>query len=273
MAVPGSSRALRHLAHGLLWAFSLAFLLPLLWTLRSALLPEGQAYALPPVWGPWTLENFAQALGGPIGKALRNSLLVASLVVLLGLPLAAGLAYALARYRLGGEGLRFAVLATQMLPPIVLALPLFALFRLLGLAGTLQGLVLAYLAFALPFMAWLLLGFFQGLPRELEEAAYVDGASPFQAFFRIVLPLSAPGLFAAGVLGFLISWNEFLFALLLSGRDTQTIPVALSALITQRGVLFAQVAAGVVLSVLPVALLARLVDRYLVEGLTLGAVK
>ncbi|MEN2983319.1 MAG: carbohydrate ABC transporter permease [Thermus sp.] len=271
--MPGSSRGLRHLAHALLWAYSLAFLLPLLWTLRSALLPEGLAYALPPAWGPWTLENFAQVLQGPLGRAFRNSFLVAGLVVLLGLPLAAGLGYALARHRLGGEPLRFAVLATQMLPPIVLALPLFALFRAVGLSGSLWALVLAYLAFALPFMAWLLLGFFQGLPRELEEAAYVDGASPYQAFFRVVLPLSAPGLFAAGVLGFLLSWNEFLFALLLSGRETQTVPVALSALVTQRGVLFAQVAAGVVLSVIPVALLARTVDRYLVEGLTLGAVK
>ncbi|WP_243031726.1 carbohydrate ABC transporter permease [Thermus altitudinis] len=271
--MPGSSRALRLLAHGALWAFSLAFLLPLLWTLRSALLPEGLAYALPPVWGPWTLENFAQVLQGPFGKAFRNSLLVASLVVLLGLPLAAGLGYALARYGLGGHGLRFAVLAVQMIPPIVLALPLFALMRLLGLSGSLTALVLAYLAFALPFMSWLLMGFFQGIPRELEEAARVDGATPFQAFLRVVLPLAAPGLFAAGILGFLLSWNEFLFALLLSGRETQTVPVALSTLVTQRGVLFAQVAAGVVLSILPVALLARLVDRYLVEGLTLGAVK
>jgi len=271
--VRGSSRLLSLLAHALLWAFSLAFLLPLLWTLRSALLPEGLAYALPPAFGPWTLENFARVLEGPLGRALRNSLLVASSVVLLGLPLAAGLGYALTRYRLGGHPLRFAVLATQMLPPIVLALPLFALLRELALAGTLFALVLAYLAFALPFMAWLLMGFFQNIPKELEEAALVDGAGPFVVFFRIVLPISAPGLFAAGVLGFILSWNEFLFALLLSGRETQTIPVALSALITQRGILFAQVAAGVVLSVLPVALLARTVDRYLVEGLTLGAVK
>jgi multiple sugar transport system permease protein len=269
----GSSRLLYLLANALLFAFSMGFLLPLLWTLRSALLPEGLAHALPPAFGPWTLENFAQALGGPFGRAFRNSLLAASAVVLLGLPLAAGLGYALARYRLGGHGLRFAVLATQMLPPIVLALPLFALFRELALAGTLAALILAHLAFALPFMAWLLMGFFQGFPRELEEAALVDGATPLGGFFRVVLPLSAPGLFAAGVLGFLLSWNEFLFALLLSGRDTQTVPVALSTLITQRGVLFAQVATGVVLSVLPVALLARTVDRYLVEGLTLGAVK
>nr|WP_279232356.1 ABC transporter permease subunit [Thermus albus] len=170
----------------------MAFLLPLLWTLRSALLPEGLAYALPPAWGPWTLENFQQVLSGPFGKAFQNSLQVASLVVLLGLPLAAGLGYAMARYRLGGHGLRFAVLAVQMIPPIVLALPLFALMRLLGLSGSLASLVLAYLAFALPFMAWLLLGFFQGLPRELEEAAYVDGATPLQAFLRVTLPLLRP---------------------------------------------------------------------------------
>ncbi|WP_347241193.1 carbohydrate ABC transporter permease, partial [Thermus sp.] len=166
------------MASALLFAFSLAFLLPLLWTLRSALLPEGLAYALPPVFGPLTLENFRQVLLGPLGRGFLNSLLVASWVVLLGLPLAAGLGYALARYRFGGHPLRFAVLATQMLPPIVLALPLFALLRALGLSGSLKAMVLAHLAFALPFMAWLLMGFFQGFPRELEEAALVDGATP-----------------------------------------------------------------------------------------------
>ncbi|WP_281746262.1 carbohydrate ABC transporter permease [Thermanaerovibrio acidaminovorans] len=196
---------MRTLGHILLWGFSLAFLLPLLWTLRSALLPEGLAYALPPAFGPLTLENFALLLKGPFGRAFWNSLTVASLVVLLGLPLAAGLGYAMARYRLGGHGLRFVVLATQMIPPIVLALPFFALFRSLDLAGSLGGLVLAYLAFVLPFMAWLLMGFFQNFPRELEEAALVDGASPYLAFLRVVLPLSLPGLFAAGVMGFLIS--------------------------------------------------------------------
>ena len=258
---------------GLLVLVTLYFLLPLLWTLRTALLPEGRAYALPPEWGPWTLENFRAMLTGPFGRAFKNSLIVAGSTVLVGLPLAAMLGYAMARYRTGGAALRFSVLATQMLPPIVLALPLFALFRAARLTNTYPGLVLAYLAFALPFMSWLLMGFFQGLPRELEEAALVDGASPTVVFTKVVLPLSAPGLFAAGVLGFILAWNEFLFALLLTGRDTQTIPVALAALMTQRGVLFAKVAAGVVLSVLPVLFLARVVDRYLVEGLTLGAIK
>ncbi len=258
---------------GLLALVTLYFLLPLLWTLRTALLPEGRAYALPPEWGPWTLENFAAMLTGPFGRAFKNSLIVAGATVLVGLPLSAMLGYAMARYKTGGAPLRFSVLATQMLPPIVLALPLFALFRATGLTNTYPGLVLAYLAFALPFMSWLLMGFFQGLPKDLEEAAFVDGASPMVVFTKVVLPLSAPGLFAAGVLGFILAWNEFLFALLLTGRDTQTIPVALAALMTQRGVLFAKVAAGVVLSVLPVLFLARVVDRYLVEGLTFGAIK
>lgn len=182
------------MASALLFAFSLAFLLPLLWTLRSALLPEGLAYALPPVLGPLTLENFRQVLEGPLGRGFRNSLVVASLVVLLGLPLAAGLGYALARYRLGGHPLRFAVLATQMLPPIVLAFPLFALLCTLGLSGSLMALVLSHLAFALPFMAWLLMGFFQSFPREVEEAAHVDGATPWQAFWRVTFPLLLPVL-------------------------------------------------------------------------------
>ncbi len=177
---------------GLLLAVTLYFLLPLLWTLRTALLPEGRAYALPPEWGPWTLENFAAMLTGPFGRAFKNSLVVAGATVLVGLPLAAMLGYAMARYRVGGAPLRFSVLATQMLPPIVLALPLFALFRAARLTNTYPGLVLAYLAFALPLMSWLLMGFFQGLPRDLEEAALVDGASFPQRFLHVTLPLLRP---------------------------------------------------------------------------------
>lgn len=261
------------LTHGALLLVSLFFLLPLLWILRTALLPETLAYVLPPRWGPVTLKNFSDLLHGPFGRAMINSLTVASTTVLVGLPVGALLGYALARYRTGGEGLRFGVLATQMLPPIALALPLFSLFRSWGLVNTLPGIVIAYLAFGLPFMSWMLMGFFEGIPRELEESALVDGATPMGAFFRVIVPVATPGLFAAGVLGFILAWNEFLFVLLLSGLETQTIPVVLAAQITQRGVLFSKVAAGVVLSILPVILLARVVDRYLVAGLTFGAVK
>lgn len=259
--------------HLALLLVSLFFLLPLAWILRTALLPEQLAYVLPPRWGPLTLENFREVVTGPFGRAMINSLVVASATVVVGLPLAAMLGYALARYRTGGEPLRFGVLATQMLPPIALALPLFSLFRSWGLVNSLVGLVIAYLAFGLPFMSWMLMGFFQGIPRELEESALVDGATTFGAFVRVVVPVSTPGLFAAGVLGFILAWNEFLFVLLLSGQETQTIPVVLAAQITQRGVLFSKVAAGVVLSILPVVVLARVVDRYLVAGLTFGAVK
>lgn len=249
------------------------FLLPILWIARTALLPEELAYVLPPRWGPWTLDNFRAMVEGAFGRAMLNSLVVASTTVAVGLPIAALLGYALARYRTGGEALRFSVLATQMLPPIALALPLFSLFRSWGLVNTLPGIVIAYLTIGLPFMSWMLMGFFDGIPRALEEAALVDGATPLTAFVRVVLPVAAPGLFAAGMLGFILAWNEFLFVLLLSGRDTQTVPVVLAAQITQRGVLFSRVAAGVVLSILPVVALARVVDRYLVSGLTFGAVK
>ncbi|MEM1642053.1 MAG: carbohydrate ABC transporter permease [Desulfurococcaceae archaeon] len=256
-----------------IWVFSLTFLLPVLWTLRTALLPEHLVYALPPAFSPLTLWNFSRVLSGPFGNAFKNSFIAASSVVLIGLPIAAGLGYAMARFRFGGHLLRFSVLATQVLPPVIIALPLFVLLRQFRLTGTLYGLMLAYLALTLPFMSWLLMGFFSKFPRELEEAALVDGANYYNIFIRIVLPLASPGLFAAGTLGFLLAWNEFLFALLITGRSSQTIPVALSTFITQRGVLYSQVAAGVILSILPVALLARLVDRYLVEGLTLGAIK
>ena len=181
--------------------------------------------------------------------------------------------FAFARFRTGGQISRFIVLATQMLPPVAIVLPVFALFRLAGLTNSVTGLVIAYAAINLPFLTWILMGFFEGVPVELEWAAMTDGATAWGAFWRIVVPVSLPGLAAASVLGFILAWNEFLFALILTGPTTATIPVALSALQSQNGVQIAEVSAGVVLGVAPLLVASRFVQRYLVRGLTFGAIK
>lgn len=263
-------RILPHLGLAL---FSLYILLPALWALRTSLVPEGLSYA-PQLLPTVTLENYHNVLmNKKFGAALSHSLILAGGSTLLALPFAAMVAYAFARFTTGGRTARFLVLATQMLPAVVLVLPVFTIFRGAGLTNNLYGLILVYAALNLPFLTWILLGFFEALPPDLEAAAMIDGATPFQAFVRIVLPLSAPGLVSAGILGFIMSWNEFIFALVLSGPGTATVPVALASYQSQNGVQIANVSAGVVMAVLPMAIISRFVQRYIVSGLTFGAVK
>ncbi|MBE3598390.1 MAG: carbohydrate ABC transporter permease [Limnochordaceae bacterium] len=262
-------------AYALLTLFSLGILLPILWTLRTSLAPEVIVYRIPPppYFKP-TLANYLELLEvNEFGRYLRNSLVVAIGTTAISVPIAAMGGWAFARFNTGGRTMQFVILSTQMLPGIVLILPLFVLFTKLHLKDTLHGLVWAYLAFNLPFLVWLLMGFFQGIPRELEEAAMIDGTSYVGAFFRVIFPTAAPGVMSAAVLSFVMAWNEFLFALILTGSGTNTIPVMLAAMQTHRGVLIGRLAAATMIAVAPMILLSLSVQRYLVRGLTFGAIK
>lgn len=248
-------------------------LLPLLWVVRTSFLPEPLSYS-PDLLPAFTLDNYVDLFTSTrYGRSYLNSLIVATGSVVIALPFAAMTGYAFARFKTSGKGGRFAVLATQMLPPVAIVLPAFALFRAVGLTNSLTGLIIVYAALNLPFLIWILMGFFEGIPVDLEWAAQTDGASAWGAFWRVVLPVSLPGIAAAGVLGFILTWNEFLFALVLSGPQTATVPVALSSLQTSNGVQIAKVSAGVVLAILPLVIASRFIQRFIVQGLTFGSVK
>jgi multiple sugar transport system permease protein len=260
--------------HLLLSAFSLAILLPLLWILRISLTDKLTAYKIPPEIGHIGLQNYVDIFARyPFERWFLNSLFVALASTAIALPLATALAYAFARFNTGGIFLRLGVLASQMLPPIILVLPLFTLFFTTGLMQTHLGLILAHLTISLPFLAWMLVSFFEGDSASLEEAARIDGASRWQAFILIAVPVAAPGILAAGLLGFILSWNEFLFALVLSGAQTQTLPVGLASMETHAGVEIAPLAAATVVSLLPIFALLPFLRRYLIKGLSLGALK
>lgn len=263
------------LAHVVLTVFSIIILFPILWTLRTSFAEDVIAYEIPPrlIFKP-TLKNYISIfVDNNFIKHFKNSFVVAISTTVVSIPIAALAGYAFARYRTGGEKLKFLVIATQMLPPIVLVLPLFAIFMKLHLVNTLHGLTSAYLAFNLPFLVWILMGFFEGIPKEIEESALIDGANRLTVFTRIVFPISAPGIMAAAVLSFILCWNEFLFALILTGADSATIPVALAALQTQRGVLIGKLSAGVIVAIVPIVLLSLFIQKYLVKGLSFGAIK
>jgi multiple sugar transport system permease protein len=262
------------LPHAILILFSAGILLPLLWVLRVSLTDKLTAYKIPPRWAMPSFANYAEIFTAyPFATWFLNSVVVAIGSTAIALPLAVALAYAFARRNTGGAPLRLGVLASQMLPPVILVLPLFAVFLGAGLLNTRTALIMAHLAINVPFLAWMLVAFFEGEVRQLEEAARVEGATRFQAFFWIAVPVAAPGILAAGLLGFILSWNEFLFALILSGRQTQTLPVGLSALETHRGVEIALLAAATLFAVLPVFVLLPFLRKYLIKGLSLGALK
>ncbi len=268
-------RDVRRLApHVVLVLFCAGILLPLLWVLRVALTDKLTAYKIPPEWGSPNLGNFVEIfVTYPFLSYFTNSAVVAFGCTAFGLPLAAGMAYAFARYNTGGLALRLLVLSSQMLPPVILVLPLFALFLKVGLINSWTALILAHLTISIPFLAWILVAFFQGDVEILEQAARVDGASRLRTFLIITLPVTAPGILAAGLLAFILSWNEFLFALILSGPQTNTLPVGLASFQSHRGVEIALISAGTLVAILPVFILLPFMRRYLIKGLSLGALK
>ncbi|MFO1172955.1 MAG: carbohydrate ABC transporter permease [Hyphomicrobiaceae bacterium] len=260
--------------HAVLVIFSLVILLPLVWILRVSLTDKLTAYKIPPEIGTFGFFNYVDVLTEyPFVTWFSNSLIVALAATAISLPLATAMAYAFARFNTGGPGLRLGLLASQMLPPIILVLPLFAMFLSAGLMQSRVGLIIAHMTISLPFLAWMLVSFFQGDVAMLEEAARVDGATHWQAFTRIAVPVAAPGILAAGLLGFILSWNEFLFALVLSGPSSQTLPVGLASLETHAGVEIAPLAAATVISLLPVFALLPFLRKHLIKGLSLGALK
>jgi ABC-type glycerol-3-phosphate transport system permease component len=255
----------------------LATAFPLYWTLVSSLTPDSQL--LEPariVPSGVTLDHYILLFRErDFLTPIRNSLVVAGMTTLLCVTLGSLCAYALARLQFRGKTAILAfVLAVSMFPQITIVSPLYLLLRTLGLINTFPGLVLPYLTFAMPLTVWLLVGFFQQLPRELEEAAMVDGASRVRALLAVVLPLAAPGLATTAIITFIYCWNEFLFALSFTvGPDRQTVPVAIAMFRGQYQVPWGQILAATVVATAPVALLVLAFQRSIVRGLTAGAVK
>jgi len=254
-----------------------AFLFPLLWVLGLSFKTRLQVYAVPPlfVWKP-TLENYIAVLrNGDFVQAFVNSLVIASGAVLLSLCIGVPTAYAMARFPFRGRSfLFFTLLVMRMLPPIAVLIPMYVLFSRLGLSTTRFSVVLAYTTFSLPLVVWIMRGIFEELPRELEESAWVDGASRYAAFGRVALPLIRPALVAATILCLQLAWNDFLFAAVLTDNATKTLPVLMAAYSgSDTGVDWGGMTASGILVVIPVIVFSFLAQRHLVAGLSAGAVK
>ncbi|MBE3598645.1 MAG: carbohydrate ABC transporter permease [Limnochordaceae bacterium] len=279
---------MRRLLLGLSYLLFLAFVLgPLVWIFLTSIKSPVDVIASPPklifrpVWDNYKAlfigqkESIGYALARPDFPAyFRNSLIVATGAVLLSAGLALPTAYGLARFSMRQkENLAFTFLSFRFAPELVVILPLYVIYQRIGLYNTYVGLILVYQLVTLPFMIWILRGYFQDVPRELEEAAMVDGCSWLGALWRVALPLIRPGLAATVVLGFIFAWNSFVFSLILGERQTQTVTVGLLGFMSYEQVLWGQMAAAVVVTIGPELLLAFLVQRYIVRGLTFGALK
>jgi multiple sugar transport system permease protein len=216
----------------------------------------------------------------PLARYFGNSVVVAGCASVLSVTVAVFAAYAISRYTFRGrEIFRMAVLSTQMFPGILFLLPLFLIYVNVGQAtgiklnGNLSGLIITYLTFSLPFSIWMLVGYFNSIPRELDEAALVDGASPVRALLSIIVPAAKPGIVAVGIYSFMTSWSESLFASVLTDENSKTLAVGLAEYSTQNAVYWNQIMAASLVVSLPVVLGFLLMQRYLVQGLTAGAVK
>ncbi len=269
-------RALR--VYFLLVCAAMISLLPLLWALSTALKQKADVEVYPPHWipDPPTLSNFQNVLAeSGVQHQFMNSAIVGLVSALVGVVIAAHAAYALARFRFPGKNpLAFAILMTSMVPEICILIPLYYLASTLKLYDTYAVLILVYTATQVPTMMWFLRGFFEAVPRELDESALIEGCTPWSAFYRIILPLSKPGLAAAGLLTFIFVWNDFLIAFTLTISETRRmLAVGLYQYISQYGVDWANLMAAVVLALLPVIALFLLLQRHFISGLTTGATK
>ena len=221
-----------------------------------------------------SLESYREVLEGRFLGYLGNSLIVGTVATALTLLLGTMCAYALSRFRfLGRTPIAMSTLLVRTLPPAVLAIPLYFIWGRLGIGDSLGGLILAYVALNLPFTIWLLYGFLEQVPVELEEAAIVDGAGPLRLFFVIILPLVKPGLAAAAIFTFRIAWNELVIASVLTNRTTRTAPYAVYLFITSEGIEWGKLMAAGVLIALPPLIFTFMAARQIIAGLTAGAVK
>jgi multiple sugar transport system permease protein len=264
------------LARLTLLALSVFALLPIVWMFLMSLKKQVDALASPPKWlfVP-TLDNYRTVLlQSDFPHAFMNSVIVSLTSIAIGLLVGVPAAYVLARYQFRGKhDIGFWILSTRMGPPVIVLLPFYLMFRSVGLLDSVVALIIMHVALNLALIIWLIRGFFLDVPRELEDASLVDGCSRLGALTRVALPLVAPGIAATAIIAFIFSWNELLFAIVLTQRTATTAPVAVFSYITYQGIEWGPLTAAGMIVVIPVVIFALIAQRHIIRGLTFGAVK
>lgn len=262
--------------------FTIWTLFPVVWAVITSFKEPGDSYK--PTFIPYkqfkpTLYAWREAFINTRDRtlrSLRNSIVIATLSSAVVLLLGAFAGYSLARYEFKkwkNKDIALWILSNRMFPPVAVMIPYFMIMQYLHLLDSILGIIMVHVTMNLPLSVWLMLDFFSDLPKDLEEAAMIDGCGHLKAFFYIALPIAAPGLVAVYVLSFIFSWNEFLFVIILGFKKAMTLPVLIAGSLTVRGLDFWKVASLSILAIIPPVILALVLSRYIVRGLTLGAIK
>jgi multiple sugar transport system permease protein len=251
---------------------------PVYWLISTSLKPGIEASTYPPTYIPSRLvfDNYVAVLKSENVKFLKNSMVVALASTFLTTIMGAMAAYALSKTYIAfwiRRALMLWILVTRIFPPITTAIPYYVIIKNLGLADTYAALIITYVSYGLPFVIWLMLGFFQDLPADIEKAAIVDGCSMWQRFRQVVLPLTLPGLAVTAIFAFIFAWNEFLYASILTSFTAKTLPVVISTFISDQYLRWGEMSAMGSMMIIPVMIFALAAQKYLVRGLTFGAVK
>jgi len=278
--MPMVTKKIHPLINGLIIIAILAVIfvtfLPYFWMILTSFKTRVDLLSTTPKWifKP-TFANYVDAfIGKGFLKYFYNSIIVSLSALALALFVGVPCAYAISRFDFGGKGhFFFFILTTRMAPAVAFALPMYIIFSKLGILGTHIATILAHTTITLSFVVWIMKSFFDDIPVELDQAALTDGYTQFGAFWHVVLPMVAPGIVATSLFSFIFSWNEFLFALILGGKASRTLPAAIPGLVTPHGTLWGQVAAAGTIITIPVIIMAFVLQKYLVRGLSFGAVK
>jgi multiple sugar transport system permease protein len=264
--------AWRYLAALAITAF---FLFPIYWLFMIAFKTPEEIFASPPAWYPQSLQlgNFAVLFKDGDAATVWNSLVVAGISTIIAMLLGTIAAYSIARFRTGGDNLAIWIISQRMVPPIVIVFPVFLLYVWLGWVDSYLGLIVLYTAFNLPYVIWMMRGYIEDIPLELEESALVDGCTRLEVLWKVVFPMARAGLFATAVFTFVFAWNDFIFALVLTRSNVTTFPVQVTHYFGGQSNFWAKIAAMSVLGTLPIFFAVAMLQRYLVRGISLGAVK
>jgi multiple sugar transport system permease protein len=269
---PAVRLSLRYLAALLL---TVLFLFPIYWLFIISLKTPEEIFAFPPVWYPKSLQfaNYRVLFKDGDAVTVWNSLVLAGASTILAMIIGTLAAYSLVRFKTGGENLAVWIISQRMMPPVAIVFPIFLLYVFFGWVDSYHGLILLYTAFNLPYVIWMMRGYIEDIPLELEESALVDGCSRWEVLWKVVFPMARTGLFATAVFTFVFAWNEFLFALVLTRTEVITYTVQVTHYFGGQSNFWAKIAAMSVLGTVPVFIAVATMQRYLVRGISMGAVK
>lgn len=259
--------------NGLLVLMALSVFLPFFWLTLGSFKTGAQLNNPALIFFSPTLDNWKEVLSSGVLESAWRSAVVGLVTVSFSIIIGSMGAYAISRYKTGGSATRFGILAAQVLPPAVLVFPFLEVSYRFRLNDTLFAVIISHLSFVLPVVTWFLIGFFDAAPKEVEEQALVDGLSKFQAFRKVVVPQVAPGIGAAAVFGFVLSWNDLFYALILAPGNSATLPVKIASFNTFRGVELGAMCAAILVAVVPVLIVSFFIQKRLVRGISGGAVK